>query len=165
MSTIGRGPLNPTRFERDAIVQLWVDRRDLTTIGKYMETQGIRLRHMSDLLRFCVDNITEIISRRMPELKETNSAKATEFLENRLGVVLNYGNRGRKNYVNNLLMSADVEIPNVAPQEIIKMNRSGGISIPHVISENGYSEEDIAEIKRLSREQIGSLNIAKEEEK
>lgn len=107
MSNKGRSPLRPTRNERDAVVQAWVDRKDLATIGLYMETKGIRLVHMSDILGFCVEVVRTIVLKANGKYVD-NTSEASAFLNSRFKANLNPRGRGNKNLVSNLLGDAEV---------------------------------------------------------
>lgn len=108
MSNKGRSPLRPTRNERDAVVQVWVDRKDLATIGLYMETKGIRLVHMSDILGFCVEVVKTIILKANGTYV-SSTAEASAFLESRFKAKLNPRGRGNKNLITNLLGDGNVD--------------------------------------------------------
>jgi hypothetical protein len=145
MSNRGRGHLKPTREERDAIVQLWMKRTDLATIGLYMESKGVRVLHMSSILRFCVETTMALILRAGGKYV-SSTAMANEYLQDRTGVNLNPGGRANKNLVTNLLGDEGYnELPEPPRPE--------------------FSEETIAEIKRSAREQFRqSVEVEAEKE-
>lgn len=159
MTTRGNSTtLRPTRYERDTLVQVWIDRRMLATIGSYMESQGYKLKHMSDILRFCIENINDIVSKRVGFIDKT--AVANKFLEDRFD--MDFNKVGKKNYVNNLLMDQGAELPNIMPEDY-KSERKDPIMMK--IEKMGLTEEDIKELKRKALENIGRENVVKEEER
>lgn len=136
-----------TRNERDAIVQVWINRKDLATIGLFMESQGQRLLYMSDIVRFAIETTRALVLKANSPYVDS-SAKATAFLETRFRVNLNPQGKGQKNYVANLL------------------KESGEIGVDEVVPElpKALSPEKIREMKLKAQEQFRtSGNIAGDE--
>lgn len=106
MSNRGKSPLTRTRAERDAIVQCWVDRRTLATIGTYMESKGIKLNFMADILNFCLETTkTLVLKANSPYIG--NTSDATAFIDSRFRINLNYRGKGQKNLISNLLTESE----------------------------------------------------------
>lgn len=143
MTTRGSSPMAPVRYVRDALVQLWADRRDIATILLYMENHGQKPRYLSDVLKFCIENIREQVKRQGIEYVES-SASATSMLEERFNINLNPGGRGKKNYVNNLLLDSGY-VPEVERPKR-KVEISGSV----------MSNDQIEEIKRKAKAQFRS---------
>lgn len=143
--TRGTGAFKPTRYEKDALVQLWTDRRDIATIVLYMESHGQKPRYLSDVLKFCIENIREQVKRQGIEYVESSTV-ATEMLEDRFNINLNPGGRGKKNYVNNLLLESGY-VPEVEQLPTSQQNV--------VQTGSGLSAEDIERIKAKARENFG----------
>jgi hypothetical protein len=142
----GRSPLRPTKSERDAIVQVWLNRCDLATIGLYMESKGMRIIYMADILRFCVETTRSLVLKSGCKYVDS-TAMANEYLVDRTGINLNRGNRGMKNLVTNLLSDTgytEGEIPDPPRPE--------------------FSESTIDEIKKNAREQFAQNAKANPEE-
>lgn len=152
--------LNPTRYERDFLVQVWIDRRDLATICSYMDNHNMRPKYVADIIRFCVENQKALAAIHGATPVE-KTGEANEYLKFRFGVDTNPGGKGKKAYLQNLILDSGF-VPAFGNQEVTtgKISRS-----PISISDSGFTEEDIAAMKQRSREQFqGSDHLAKERE-
>lgn len=130
--------LKPTRYERDCLIQVWLDRRDIATISRYMSDHGMRHRYLAEILKFAVENIRTIIVNKGGEFVE-NPQEATMYLETKFNVKLNPNERGKKNFVNNLLVHS---------------YKNGEIDLEHESYSSGYSVNDIEKLKAQAREQF-----------
>ena len=118
--------LNPITFKGDALIQVWMDSRELATISEWLDKNGYRTRFMSEVVKeglhiLCEDlvsggevNMIEdtIIARRMIEDKyniclnpRTAKSKITGNRDSR---------RGEKNALHNIILSERKrnEVPN-----------------------------------------------------
>ena len=145
MTTKGSSEMNPIRYEKDAITQVWIDRRKLATACAFMERGGNKPLHISEIIRFCVDVVSELVERQ-GGLTFDKTAEAVDFLNERFGDTLNPRGKGRKNLMNNLLLDSGYTPGPVLP------SRPTSVSIEDV---NPFSSLDIEEMKKKSRQQFG----------
>lgn len=92
--------MNDSRYKRDALVQAWVDRRDLATIVLGMTKLGMGPKHLSDVMRYTIkETVISVVSKggTYIELMED----ACDVIESCLTVKLNPGGKGLENMRHN----------------------------------------------------------------
>lgn len=136
-SNRGKSALKPTRNERDSLVQCWVNRKDLATIGLYMESKGVKIHHMADILTFSIETVRSIVLKANGTYVDSTE-KATAYLSDRFKVNLNPGGRGQKNLITNLLLESGVTDDDIAP----------------VVPSPTLSVADVAALKQKAREEF-----------
>jgi len=85
------------RYKRDALVQAWIDRRQLATIINWMLRRGRNPLHLSEVLKLAVDELTKKAvaeGARFVELTED----AHNIINNCFRVNLNRGGKGLQNF-------------------------------------------------------------------
>lgn len=160
MTTKGSSRFAPTRYEKDAVTQVWLDRRILATVCAYMEKNGEKPKFISEIIRFCVEAVNQLIVAQGGMFFD-KTADATAFLEDRFGDVMNKRGKGRKNLMNNLLMDSGY-VPET-PVESKKPSRDSRFTGMTDLHEEIYSTSDIAAMKERARQQFGD-SLAKERE-
>ena len=91
------------RRERDALVEIWIDRRYLATAALIMSKQGVPPVNISDIVRACVETVVNSgVDHGVVEGVQTTS-EANVFL-GRFKTNLNRGDRGKRNLMKNLQM-------------------------------------------------------------
>ena len=144
MTTKGASEMNPIKYEKDTITQVWLDRRKLATACAYMESNGNKPHHISEIIRFCVDVVSELVERQ-GGLTFDKTAEAANFLNERFGDILNPNGKGRKNLMNNLLLDSGYAPGPITPSRPVQVD-------PET---NPFSSSDIEEMKSKARLQLG----------
>jgi len=104
-STRGSSVMNPLNYKGDVLVQVWLDSRVIATLGQWLEKCGTYPRFMSQVVRVPLEAlVTQLTEDGEVELID-DTAVARAMLENRFGVKLNRGGRGKKNALHNQILS------------------------------------------------------------
>ena len=103
-STKGKAMMRPRTYKGDSLVQVWIDRRWLASLSVWLESNGVRTRHMSDVLRESLRELYEHLIKT-GEVSEIDTTEAGNILEDRYRVELNPGGRGGRNLLHNKLLS------------------------------------------------------------
>lgn len=97
--------LNPVRFKGDALVQVWMDSRELATVSEWLDKDSNRTRFLSEVVKegihILCENIVE--SGEVKMIEETAEARA--LLEDKYEINLNPNGRGEKNVFHNQILS------------------------------------------------------------
>jgi hypothetical protein len=97
--------LNPVRFKGDALVQVWLDSRELATISEWLDKGGQYTRFLSEVvkegLHILCENIVENGEIKMVE----ETIEARNLLEDKYDINLNPNERGKKNVFHNQMLS------------------------------------------------------------
>ena len=103
-STKGKAMIRPKRYKGDSLVQVWIDRRWLASLSVWLESNGVRTRYMSDVLR---ESLRELYQHlvKTGEVSELDTATAGELLERMYRIELNPSGRGERNLLHNKLLS------------------------------------------------------------
>lgn len=109
--------LNPVTFKGDALIQVWMDSRELATISEFLDKNGYRTRFMSEVVKEGLHILCEeLVSYGEVNMVE-DTAVARKMIEDKYGICLNprtakskyTGNRdsrrGEKNALHNMLLS------------------------------------------------------------
>lgn len=104
-ATRGASILNPSSYKKDALVQAWVDSRDLATVMSWLEEDGCHLiTHLSQIiqetLRIVADTIEKGGGTRVQYTEE--AMKILDRFEKQLHPV----GRGDKNLLHNLMLDS-----------------------------------------------------------
>jgi len=160
MTTKGSAPLNPARYEKDALIQVWVDRRDLANIAMYLEANGRKVRFLAEIVRFSIELTSEKIKESGMEFFSETGA-ANKYITDRFQTNLNPGGKGNKNLVNNLLMDSICNGTYVPEQEIQQVRKK--FTMPKELSDD-ISQTEIDEAKRVSRSLFDPDNLVVDRE-
>lgn len=101
-STRGRSLLIPKSYKRDSLVQVWIDRRKLAVLSQWLDESGLVTRHLSDVLRFTIDQVVEKLITDGIVRKVEFTDEATRILESKYQTELNTGGKGEKNLLHNM---------------------------------------------------------------
>jgi hypothetical protein len=109
MTTKGKSRLDPKEYKPDALVQVWLDRRKLALLSKWIDSDGgyngRQTKWLSEVVRFTLDMVVEMLTNEGWELEGV--AESSQLLERKYGIKpggLNPGGKGGKNKLNNLLL-------------------------------------------------------------
>lgn len=103
-STRGKALMRPKRYKGDSLVQVWIDRRWLASLSVWLESNGVRTIHMSDVLRESLRELYEHLIKT-GAVSEIDTMEAGRLLEDRYRVDLNPSDRGKRNLLHNQLLS------------------------------------------------------------
>lgn len=97
--------LNPVRFKGDALVQVWLDSRELATISEWLDKDSYHTRFLSEVVKDGLHILCEnIVENGEVEMIE-GTAEARTLLEDKYEINLNPNGRGEKNVFHNQILS------------------------------------------------------------
>ena len=102
-STRGRSYIRPKRYKRDALVQVWMDRRKIAMLSVWLDKNGYETRFMSEVLKWTVEIVANEIVKR-GEIEEIELTEDANAILKKYRVDLNPGGRGEKNLTHNLVL-------------------------------------------------------------
>ena len=97
--------LNPVTFKGDALVQVWMDSRELATLSKWMDKNGNYTRFLSEVVKVGIRMICEELVSEGEVVLIEDTAEARNMLERKYGINLNPSGRGAKNALHNMILS------------------------------------------------------------
>lgn len=104
-STRGGARVAPLNYKGDALIQVWIDSRILSTLSHWLESNDFYPRFLSEVvrepLRVLVETLVENGSVEMVE----HTAEARTHLSTRYGTDLTRGGRGQRNALHNQVLS------------------------------------------------------------
>lgn len=89
-------------YRKDALVQSWIDRRHIATLIKWMESQGIQPRYMSEVLNTAISSLVEALISQGRTTRVQFTQEADKIIDRSIKTSLNPSGRGRKSYQHNL---------------------------------------------------------------
>lgn len=103
-ATRGRCPMiNPFNYKPDTQVQVWLDARKLVMLDNWLEDNGIRIRHMSEIIKETIDVVIEqLLSNELVEKVEYSKIARDSLMYKFKKKTLNPGNRCMRNVAHNL---------------------------------------------------------------
>lgn len=103
-STKGKSFMRPITYKGDALVQVWVDSRQLAMLSEWLDGRGMNTRHLSEVLKFTIGTIVDKLLEEgiVNQIEYTTDARA--LLEAKYRVVLNPSGRGEKNLLHNMIL-------------------------------------------------------------
>jgi hypothetical protein len=104
-STKGRSRVNPRKYKRDVLMQVWLQSRHLATLLKWLEDEGMFVRFRSEIVQITLEQVVEhLVSTGVVEMVEY--AEDAQKLLERFEVKSNIDGRGRggKNTFHNLTL-------------------------------------------------------------
>lgn len=116
--------LNPIRFKGDALVQVWVDSRELATISEWLDKGNYHTRFLSEVVKEGLSILCEnIVNNNEIEMIE-DTAEARMLLEEKYNINLNPNGRGEKNVYHNQILSERIKSEkNATPDRIRELQR------------------------------------------
>ena len=109
-STKGNSMINPRTFKNDAYVQVWLQSRDLATLDRWLESNGVGVRYLSEVIRESLKVLIDSIVTNYGVVYVESVDDAREWLWNRFRVNLNPGEKGRKNEMHNRILCNNLGI-------------------------------------------------------
>ena len=102
--------LNPVQFKGDALVQVWMDSRELATISNWLDKTGAYTRFLSEVVKDSIHRLcVEIVeSGEVDMVEDTNVARS--IIEQKFRINLNPDGRGEKNALHNIVLSERIKI-------------------------------------------------------
>ena len=105
-STKGTSMLNPVSYKGDALIQAWLDSREVAMISVWLDKGGWGTRYLSDVVKGLFTQVVNtLIEQKQVEVIET-TGEARELLEMKYRATLNPGGRGKKNLMHNLVLDS-----------------------------------------------------------
>lgn len=101
-STRGSALMRPRSYKGDSLVQAWIDRRKLAVISVWLDEGGYSTRHLSDLIKFTIDEVANKLVDNGIVRKIEFTSDASRLLESKYTADLNPGGRGERNLLHNL---------------------------------------------------------------
>ena len=89
-------------YRKDAFIQSWMDRRYIATLIKWLESQGVQPRFMSEVLNTSVITMVDTLVKQNQVSLVQFTTEADQVIGRTIGTKLNPSNRGTKNYRFNL---------------------------------------------------------------
>lgn len=89
-------------YRKDAFIQTWADRRYVATLIKWMESQGLQPRFMSEVLNTAIVSLVEALVSQDRIGRVQFTQEADKIIERSIKTSLNPSGRGKKNYKHNL---------------------------------------------------------------
>ncbi len=86
----------------DSLIQVWLDRRYISTATRWMEENGIAPRFMSDVFKFMFESVVDNLVEDNQVNFVESTIDATEHLNDRFRNNLNPQGKGLKNLSKNL---------------------------------------------------------------
>jgi len=100
-STKGKARIMPVNYKGDVLVQAWIDARKLAVLSIWLD-KGYETKHLSDLIKFTVDElVSQLVETGIVEKIEF-SKDARDLLMMKYRAQLNPGGRGERNALHNL---------------------------------------------------------------
>lgn len=97
--------LNPKTFKGDALVQVWMDSRELATISNWLDKNGSYTRFLSEVVKDSLHGLCEkLVESGEVEMVE-DTTEARYLLEKKYRINLNPDGRGEKNVLHNIILS------------------------------------------------------------
>ncbi len=97
-------PVNLGNYKGDVLVQTWIDSRLLATVSEWLDGNGLVTRHMSDIVKFVIEEVvSQLVREGEVEMIEL-CGDARDLLERKYRTNLNPGGRGKKNILHNLVL-------------------------------------------------------------
>lgn len=97
--------LNPVRFKGDALVQVWIDSRELATISEWLDKGVSRTRFLSEVIKEAIHILCENIVENGEVKMIEDTREARTLLEDKYDINLNPNGRGEKNVFHNQILS------------------------------------------------------------
>jgi hypothetical protein len=97
--------LNPVTFKGDALVQVWIDSRELATISKWLDKTGNYTRFLSEVVKEGIHMACEDLVRSGEVELVEDTTEARGMLERKYKINLNPNGRGEKNVLHNIILS------------------------------------------------------------
>ena len=145
-STRGKAVSNPRTYKRDALVQVWIDRRKLAMLSEWLDNNGFVTKHLSDVLRGTIDAIVgQLVDNGSVEKVELTE-DAVRILDMKYKVDLNPRGKGLRNLTHNLQLD-----------EIRKSNR-----FEHEINQPISEDNEYEEAKSFARRQAEKVREMEE---
>lgn len=135
--TKGASRIDPEEFKNDSLVQVWMDSRVLATMSNWlMEEESIDCRFLSEVVRDSVQQLCMLLveNGRVEFVEDTNEAKG--LLYQKFRTKFNRGGRGKKNLLNNQLLSE-----NVHRQKIKTLDNDVAMAKEMIKRQRGESEQ------------------------
>ncbi len=165
--------MRPRTYKGDSLVQAWVDRRKLAMLSRWLDEGGMVTKHLSDVLKFTIDQVVEhLVSSGAVEKIEFTS-EATEMLSRKYNADLNPGERGKRNLLHNMQLDemrketissdnwsgsgADV----IQRQNDIEAQTAEGVRIYKELEKQDL-RRDLEEQKRIARQATNCVEIGEE---
>ena len=102
--TRGSGVVNPTSYKNDVLTQAWIDSRTLATLMVWLDGLGSQPRTMSEIVRDPLKVLVRFLVDNGDVKMVDDTIVARQMLEKRTGVILNRGDKGRKNILHNIVL-------------------------------------------------------------
>ena len=101
-STKGNAKMMPVNYKGDVLAQVWLDARKLAVLSEWLDKGGYNTRHLSEVIKFTVDEVVEQIVEAGLVSKIEFTGDAREMLTMKYRTELNPSKRGMRNVVHNL---------------------------------------------------------------
>uniref|UniRef100_A0A6H2A155 Uncharacterized protein n=3 Tax=viral metagenome TaxID=1070528 RepID=A0A6H2A155_9ZZZZ len=104
-STKGKSLVHdPQTYKRDALVQAWIDSRDLATLSEFLDLNGLNTRFLSEVLQHSLRILTDMLKSSGEANYIEDMDIARDMLFRKYRVNLNPTNRGLKNAHHNRIL-------------------------------------------------------------
>jgi hypothetical protein len=104
-STKGRSMIRPKNYKGDVLVQTWMDSRVLATLSRWLFEKGVYPRFMSEAVRMVLETVVELVTSNGEVKMVEDTGEARAMLERAYRIILNKGDRGRKNILHNTVLT------------------------------------------------------------
>lgn len=89
-------------YRKDAFIQSWMDRRYIATLIKWLESQGVQPRYMSEVLNSAMITMVNTLVKQDQVSLVQFTSEADQVIKRTVRTKLNPSGRGNKNYQINL---------------------------------------------------------------